>query len=57
MATLEWKKPTVTEIKMDAEISSYQEDDREPFRDGPPICESAARELAVPRKDAAAIKI
>jgi hypothetical protein len=56
MATLEWQKPTVTEIKMDAEISSYQEDERDPFRDSPPICESVAREGAVPRKDAS-IKI
>lgn len=43
MATHEWQKPTVTEIKMDAEISSYQEDERDPLRDAPPI--------ATPRSD------
>jgi hypothetical protein len=30
-----WKSPTWLEIKMDAEISSYQEDEHEPLRDGP----------------------
>ncbi|WP_394825165.1 hypothetical protein [Pendulispora albinea] len=32
-----WEKPKAIEIKMDAEISSYQEED--PWRDAPPICD------------------
>ncbi|WP_394845674.1 hypothetical protein LZC95_52670 [Pendulispora brunnea] len=35
-----WEKPTAIEIKMDAEISSYQEED--PWREGPPVCEPQA---------------
>jgi hypothetical protein len=31
---LSWKKPEMVEIKMDAEISSYQED-HDPMKDGP----------------------
>ncbi len=30
-----WKKPEATEIKMDAEISSYQDDNYDPSKDGP----------------------
>ena len=30
-----WKKPEATEIKMDAEISSYQDDSYDPYKDGP----------------------
>lgn len=30
-----WKKPEVLEIKMDAEISSYQDDNYDPMKDGP----------------------
>jgi hypothetical protein len=30
-----WKKPEATEIKMDAEISSYQDDNYDPMKDGP----------------------
>lgn len=30
-----WTKPEAVEIKMDAEISSYQQDDRDPLKDGP----------------------
>jgi hypothetical protein len=32
---MSWSKPEMVEIKMDAEIGSYQEDDRDPYRDGP----------------------
>ncbi|MCA9587042.1 MAG: hypothetical protein KC657_16925 [Myxococcales bacterium] len=32
---MSWSKPEMVEIKMDAEIGSYQEDDRDPLRDGP----------------------
>ncbi|MBX3190824.1 MAG: hypothetical protein KF819_27755 [Labilithrix sp.] len=32
---MNWKKPEATEIKMDAEISSYQDDDYDPMKDGP----------------------
>ena len=30
-----WTTPTTTEIKMDAEISSYQDDSYDPLKDGP----------------------
>jgi len=30
-----WNKPEATEIKMDAEISSYQDDSYDPMKDGP----------------------
>jgi hypothetical protein len=30
-----WMKPEMTEIKMDAEISSYQDDNYDPMKDGP----------------------
>lgn len=30
-----WTKPEATEIKMDAEISSYQDDSYDPVKDGP----------------------
>lgn len=34
---MNWMKPEMVEIKMDAEISSYQDDTYDPHRDGPPI--------------------
>ena len=30
-----WTKPEMVEIKMDAEISSYQDDNYDPMKDGP----------------------
>lgn len=30
-----WNKPEAIEIKMDAEISSYQDDSYDPHKDGP----------------------
>ena len=36
MKAMPWTKPEMVEIKMDAEISSYQADDDDPRRDGPP---------------------
>ncbi len=32
---MKWNKPEATEIKMDAEISSYQDDTYDPMKDGP----------------------
>jgi hypothetical protein len=32
---MSWNKPEMVEIKMDAEISSYQDDNYDPHRDGP----------------------
>lgn len=32
---MSWTKPEMVEIKMDAEISSYQDDNYDPLRDGP----------------------
>ncbi len=37
-----WNHPQATEIKMDAEISSYQDDSYDPHKDGP-LFVSAAR--------------
>ena len=35
MKAMPWTKPEMVEIKMDAEISSYQDDDYDPMKDGP----------------------
>jgi len=32
---MKWNKPEAVEIKMDAEISSYQDDSYDPLKDGP----------------------
>jgi hypothetical protein len=32
---MSWTTPEMVEIKMDAEISSYQDDDYDPLKDGP----------------------
>ena len=32
---MSWMKPEMVEIKMDAEISSYQDDNYDPLKDGP----------------------
>jgi hypothetical protein len=32
---MRWNKPEMVEIKMDAEISSYQDDNYDPMKDGP----------------------
>ncbi|MBX3208366.1 MAG: hypothetical protein KF764_25195 [Labilithrix sp.] len=32
---MSWTKPEAIEIKMDAEISSYQDDNYDPMKDGP----------------------
>jgi|GEM_PF-1275685 len=39
-----WNKPEATEIKMDAEISSYQDDSYDPMKDGPAFSENDACE-------------
>ena len=40
-----WNKPEATEIKMDAEISSYQDENFEdPMRDGPLFAQNEAAE-------------
>jgi hypothetical protein len=38
---MSWTKPEALEIKMDAEISSYQDDDYDPYKDGPLFVEQA----------------
>jgi hypothetical protein len=43
MAIMEWTAPTYAEIKMDAEIGSYQED-----RDETPECPFVASETGEP---------
>jgi hypothetical protein len=35
-----WITPQTTEIKMDAEISSYQDDSYDPIKDGPHFVKS-----------------
>ena len=48
-----WNKPEMVEIKMDAEISSYQDDNYDPMKDGPMFAKSEAAEtdldVVVPR--------
>ncbi|WP_298380699.1 hypothetical protein, partial [uncultured Bradyrhizobium sp.] len=39
-----WNEPQATEIKMDAEISSYQDDSYDPYRDCPLFMKSDAAE-------------
>ena len=39
-----WKQPQATEIKMDAEISSYQDDSYDPHKDGPLFAQNEAVE-------------
>jgi hypothetical protein len=39
-----WNKPQATEIKMDAEISSYQDDSYDPLKDGPHFAKNEAAE-------------
>ncbi|MBX3198550.1 MAG: hypothetical protein KF894_10490 [Labilithrix sp.] len=38
---MSWTKPEAIEIKMDAEISSYQDDSYDPLKDGPLFVKSA----------------
>jgi hypothetical protein len=38
---MSWNKPEMVEIKMDAEISSYQDDNYDPMKDGPLFVKSA----------------
>jgi len=37
-----WTKPEAIEIKMDAEISSYQDDNYDPMKDGPLFAKAEA---------------
>lgn len=37
---MSWKTPEMVEIKMDAEISSYQDDNYDPLKDGPQFAKS-----------------
>lgn len=37
---MSWSKPEAVEIKMDAEISSYQDDHYDPLKDGPLFVDS-----------------
>jgi hypothetical protein len=50
---MNWNKPEATEIKMDAEISSYQDDNFDPLKDGPLFVNEAPVETdhdrAIPR--------
>jgi hypothetical protein len=47
---MEWEQPSVIEIKMDAEISSYQDEDRDPLRDGPSFCERTVERISLERQ-------
>lgn len=44
-----WNTPQATEIKMDAEISSYQDDSYDPIKDGPHFVQNEAAETDVSR--------
>lgn len=44
-----WNKPEATEIKMDAEISSYQDDSYDPHKDGPHFVKNEAAETGCER--------
>ena len=48
-----WNMPQTTEIKMDAEISSYQDDGYDPIKEGPLFVQNEAPETdqarAIPR--------
>jgi hypothetical protein len=51
---MRWNKPKMVEIKMDAEISSYQDDSYDPLKDGPLFIhgekpEETEAEAVVPR--------
>lgn len=39
-----WNTPQTTEIKMDAEISSYQDDGYDPIKEGPHFVQNDAAE-------------
>ena len=43
---MRWNKPEMVEIKMDAEISSYQSEDYDPAKDGPLFVREEQVELA-----------
>ena len=43
-----WDKPEMVEIKMDAEISSYEDDGNDPRKDWPPFTELDAPRDAEP---------
>lgn len=45
---MNWTKPEALEIKMDAEISSYQEDGPDPLRDGPLFVQNVRAPMAQP---------
>lgn len=40
-----WTSPQATEIKMDAEISSYQGDSYDPHKDGPLFAQNEAAQV------------
>ena len=44
-----WNTPQTTEIKMDAEISSYQDDSYDPIKDGPHFVQNEAAETDASR--------
>jgi hypothetical protein len=48
-----WNTPQTTEIKMDAEISSYQDDSYDPIKEGPHFVQNEAvetdRSPSIPR--------
>jgi hypothetical protein len=51
---MSWNTPEMVEIKMDAEISSYQDDNYDPMKDGPLFAKSSEApetdcETVVPR--------
>ncbi|MDB4941713.1 MAG: hypothetical protein JWP97_1247 [Labilithrix sp.] len=43
-----WTTPNAVEIKMDAEISSYQDDSYDPAKDGPLFVQGAPSNVVTP---------
>jgi hypothetical protein len=41
---MSWNTPEMVEIKMDAEISSYQDDNYDPMKDGPLFVQGESEE-------------
>lgn len=44
---MSWTTPEMVEIKMDAEISSYQDDQYDPMKDGPQFAKNEAAETEI----------
>ncbi len=48
---MEWTAPKLEEVKMDAEIGSYQEDRRDDDKDVPPVIEPKTAAAPEPKSE------